>query len=155
MNGLTLSEYSNIASLISVLVAAGALIVAWKQLSKLSNDLRMNSLMAVLEIESEMNSRKEKVDNLISKIKTLELEGKLTNDLKDILKDDLNCALENWFNSVDRLAYCILKEYLEDRNWRSEYRPYIAEIVENNESFFGPGSKYTNIIDINERWKRH
>jgi hypothetical protein len=151
---MTLIDYANIATISSVAVAAGALLVAWRQLSGVRTELRMNSLMAVLEIEAEMNSRKEKVDSIAFKVRTLATEGKLSDDLKDVLTDERGCALENWLNSVDRLAYCILKNYLKDRDWRSEYCDYIQNIVRDNEFLFGAGSRYTNIIDINDRWKR-
>ncbi|MBN1756599.1 hypothetical protein JW877_10375 [bacterium] len=151
---MDLADGANVAIICSVLIAGGALIVAWWQLKGVRDELKMNSLMALLDIEAEMNSRKERVDSINSKIRIYENEGKLTEKLKDILNDTLNCDLENWFNSVDRLAYCIRKDYLKDRDYRSEYRDYIQKIVEKNEQFFGPGSKYTNIIDINEKWKR-
>lgn len=151
---MTLLECANAATIVSVIVAGGALLVAWRQLSGVRGELRMNSLMAVLELEAEMNSRKEKADSVAFKIRLLAAENRLTDDMKDILTDEHKCALENWFNSVDRLAYCIIKEYLDDRDWRSEYRDYIQNIVRDNEKFFGPGSRYNNIIDINNKWKR-
>lgn len=151
---MTLKDFADLATIISVVVAAGALIVAWWQLSGVRTELRMNSLMAVLEIESEMNSRKEKLDSVAFKIRALAAENTLSNKLKEVLTDERSCALENWLNSVDRLAYCILKNYLKDRDWRSEYRDYIQNIVRDNESLFGAGSRYINIIDINNKWKR-
>ena len=151
---MNLIDYANIATISSVIIAIGALLIAWRQLSGVRTELRMNSLMAVLEIEAEMNSRKEKVDSILFKIRTFDAEKKLTDDFKDIFNDEHNCVLENWLNSVDRLAYCILKDYLKDRDWCVEYRDYIKDIVEQNESLFGASSRYTNIIDINDKWKR-
>lgn len=151
---MNLTDWANIATITSVLIASGALLVAWRQLKGVRTELRMNSLMAVLEIEAEMNSRKEKVDSVAFKIRTIDAEKKLTDSLKDIFFDERNCALENWLNSVDRLAYCILRDYLKDRDWRSEYRDYIQNIVRENESLFGPGTRYTNIVDIHNKWKR-
>lgn len=151
---MDLIDWANIATISSVVIASGALLVAWRQLAGVRTELRMNSLMAVLELEAEMNSRKEKVDIVAFKVRTLAAEGKLTDDLKEILSDEQKCSLENWLNSVDRLAYCILKDYLKDRDWRSEYRNYIQSIVRNHEILFGAGSRYVNIIDINNKWKR-
>lgn len=151
---MTLIDYANIATISSVVVATGVLLVAWRQLLGVRIELRMNSLMAVLEIEAEMNRRKEKVDSIAFKVRTLSTENKLTDDLKDILTDESACALENWLNSVDRLAYCILKDYLKDRDWRSEYRDYIQNIVRNNEPLFSAGLRYTNIISLNGRYAK-
>lgn len=151
---MCLTDWANIATICTVFIAAGAVLVAWRQLSGVRNELRMSSLMAVLEIEAEMNSRKEKLDSVAFKIRTYSNEMKLTEELKSVFSDERSCALENYLNSVDRLAYCILKNYLKDRDWRSEYRDYILSIVRDNESLFGAGSRYTNIIDINDKWKR-
>lgn len=151
---MTLASASQIANIIYTLLTAGLLLVAWIQLSKLRNELKMNSLMAILEMESQMNSRKEKVDDVGFRMRNLEIEGKLSDSLKDILSDEYHTAVENWINSVDRLAYCILKKYLEDRDWRSEYRDYVQNLVKEFESRFGAGSRYTNIIDLNNKWKR-
>jgi hypothetical protein len=66
----------------------------------------------------------------------------------------MNAALENWFNAVDRLCFCIKHNYLPEKDWRAEYRDCIANIVKEHEDKFGPSSIYTNIIDINNKWKR-
>lgn len=151
---MDVAEWANIATIITVIVSATAVIVAWRQLSGVRKELKMSSLMAILEIESGMNSRKEKLDTVNFKIRTLKANNRLTKDIAEILNDENSCALENYLNSVDRLAYCILKDYLKDRDWRTEYRDYIQNIVRDHEEKFGAGSRYTNIIDINDKWKR-
>jgi len=148
------AEWVNaIATTVGVIVAIGGVSMAYFQLKNLRKDLKMSSLMAVLEIESEMNKRKEKLDEVNFNIRKLENEGKLTEKLAEILEDENNCALENYLNSIDRLAYCILKGYLSDRDWKTEYRDLIFKTLRDNENKFGTGTFYNNTVKLYENWK--
>jgi hypothetical protein len=72
----------------------------------------------------------------------------------DALERELDGYVENWLNAADRLAFCILKGYLEERDWASEYRPYFANLVRKHRDQFGPDTIYTNIKDLHDRWAR-
>lgn len=140
-----------LATFVMAVVAVIALIVAWRQLTNLGNTLRLNSLSAVLQIEADMNARKERVDEVTEKI----CSGEGTDaNRTDVLQDALDSRLENWFNAVDRLAFCVLREYVPEKDWCVEYRDYISNIVIHHAKFFLPGSRYRNIIDLNNRWQR-
>lgn len=155
---MTSAEIASVVSAISAAVAAGAavaaVVVASKQLEKLNNTLRMNGLMAVLQLEADMTARKMRVDDLAAEIRKEDSKISPNAALITILGDQMNGYLENWLNASDRLAYCILKRYLPERDWRAEYRPYFAELVCDHAPKFGPGSLYTNIIDLNNKWQR-
>lgn len=125
-----------------------------RQLSSIKIQSSVSVLTNVLTIETEMNDRKEKVDDVVAHLRKLEVEGKLDDPLNKIIQDQLNSAIENWLNSVDRLCFCIKKNYLPEKDWKSEYRDYVIDLVKASEGKFGPGSKYTNIIDINSKWLR-
>ena len=139
--------------IIAISTSCGVL-VAWYQLRNLRKELRMNSLMAVLEIESEMNGRKVALDEISYKIRKLEYANELDEKLSEILEDEQESALENYLNSIDRLSYCILKNYLPDRDWNSEYRDLIITTVRESEDKFGAGTYYLNIKDLYEKWQR-
>jgi len=142
------------ATVAAALAAIAATAIAYWQLSNLNKTLRMNALTVVLQLESEMNSRKQRVEEYAAQLR-IEAEGEKPNDrVVAILSDELNGYLENWFNSSDRLAFCILKGYLAERDWKAEYRQYFADMVRSHEDSFGPGSIYTNVIDLNHKWKR-
>ena len=106
-----------IAAVVTATVAVIALEVAWRQLTNLGNTLRLNSLSAVLQIEADMNGRKERVDEVTERILRL---GEITDTNRkeaEVLQDTLNSRLENWFNAVDRLAFCVLREYVPEKDW--------------------------------------
>jgi hypothetical protein len=154
-----------ISGIFSVLISFGILLVAYYQirqvkiqLKKLSENQKNNNLMTVLELESEMNKRKENYDkaNFEFREKNVEFEKEnveWNSDLIDIYNEKIGVAKENYFNSLDRLSYCILHNYLSDKDWRTEYRDTIFDAVDNNENCFGVSSRYRNIIKIYDKWK--
>src|SRR5438093_888738 len=98
--------------------AVVGVIVAWVQLNGIKKGLGFSSLMAVLEIETQMNERKVRLDDCSAEVKRGQADGLLAEKLK-ISARNFDSALENYLNAVDRLCYCILKGYLEDRDWRA------------------------------------
>lgn len=147
-------ELGNMAQWSAAIVGATAVLVAWRQLGNVSKSLRMNSLMAVLQIESEINSRKEKLNELAARIRQEGNKSKPDEGLILILNDQLDAVVQNYLNAVDRLAFCILNGFVPDKDWRTEYRNAIASDVKSYESKFGPSTPYRNILDLNAKWQR-
>lgn len=54
---------------------------------------------------------------------------------------------------LDRLCYCIEKDYISDKDWRTEYRNLLHDIVSNFEDDFGEASSYKNIKKVNNKWQ--
>lgn len=156
---------SAISSALTTILSAGVLWVAYyqikqvkKQLIRLSENQKNSTLMAVLELESELNKRKENFDkeNFELREYNLEIENskkKLNKELLEIFRDKIDVAKENYLNSLDRLSYCILHDYLSDRDWRTEYRDTIFDAVDNYQENYGVSSRYRNTIKIYDKWK--
>jgi hypothetical protein len=142
------------AAVAGVIVALLGVLVAWWQLRNLNTTLRMNSLGVVLQLESEMNARKAKADEIAFKIRQESLAENANIKLLDVLNGHLNGCLENWLNAADRLAFCILQGYFADKDWKTEYRGYFADLVKTHPEKYGPGSIYTNTLDLHHRWQR-
>ena len=143
-----------IATAVAAIAAIAAVAVAYWQLSNLNESLKMSALTVVLQLESEMNARKEKVEEASAKVR-IEAETVGTQSCQlPILVDTMNGYLENWLNSADRLAYCISKKYLKERDWKSEYRDYFQKLVQDHSQYFGPATIYTNLLDLNNEWRR-
>lgn len=144
------------------IIAVGTLIlagVAWFQLKGLNEPLRINSLMAVLEMEAEMSRKKEKYEEAVSARDKMEFQqGKdLTEDYSGFIESFKNAeqsALENYLYALNRLCYCIKKGYLLDKDWKSEYRDVISDVVQKHGDTFGVTTHYTSIQDIYNKWKR-
>jgi molecular chaperone GrpE (heat shock protein) len=124
------------------------------QLFQANKQLKGTTLTNVLSLEAEMNSRKEKIDNINHEIEMLNADKKLTAEMQNIHEKSLEAAIENFLNSVERLCFCIKKGYLNEKEWKAEYRDLITGVVKTFEDKFGKSSKYTNIIDINDELLR-
>jgi hypothetical protein len=143
------------ATCFGVFVALGGVIVAWIQLSGVRDTLKINALMAVLDIEAQMTARKETLDKVSTKIRMAVATDPVSGaKFADILSDERKVALENYLNSIDRLCYCVLKNYFLERDWRTEYRTMLQRTIEENNSEFAAGSPYKNMIDLNNKWQR-
>ena len=142
------------AAVVATATAIVGVIVAYWQLSNLNRTLRMNALTVVLQLEAEMNARKERVDEVAAKIRKQGIKDEPNEGLVEILDEEMQGYLENWLNAADRLAYCILRGYLAERDWKAEYREYFLGLVRDHEEKFGPKSIYTNIIDLSNKWRR-
>lgn len=149
---MTPEWFSAIWTCVGAVATAAAVYVAYIQLGNLNDSVRMTALGLVLQLESEMNARKEKVDESATRVR-LEAAREDSCEL-EIFTDAMKVCVENWINSADRLAFCILRGYLKERDWQSEYRDYFANLIQNHTEFFGPASIYTNLIDLNHKWKR-
>lgn len=168
-----LDVISDIGTALGGVAAGFAVAVAWWQLRKLSTQTAdiakqtgeiakqttLNVLTVVLEMESQLNSRKQKVDEVIHEIKMLPFQGHEQSKLEGICLEKVshqNSAIENWFNALDRLSFCILnyRELLPSRDWKKEYRKYLENAIEKFPDFFKTGSPYKNMIDLYNLWSR-
>lgn len=114
----------------------------------------MSVLSTVLQLESEMNTRKEKLDAAHSAVRREGVARSPNQKVIAILNDEIQGYQENWLNAADRLAYCILRGYLSERDWKNEYRDFFRGLAKEYESSFGPATKYTDIVDLNHKWMR-
>ena len=156
---------SAISSALTTIISGGVLWVAYYQIKQvkiqlkgLAENQKNSTLMTVLELESELNKRKESFDKANFELReyNLELENskkKLNKDLLEIYVDKIEVSKENYLNSLDRLSYCILHDYLSDRDWRTEYRDTIFEAVDSYKEKYDISSRYRNTIDIYNKWK--
>ncbi|OYQ37851.1 hypothetical protein CHU92_07355 [Flavobacterium cyanobacteriorum] len=157
-----ISAYS---SLFSTIISLCILFIAWfqikqvrVQLKNLEESQRNSTLMTVLELESELNKRKEYFDQCSFEVRQynidINLRGENPNsDSLELLQDKIKVSRENYLNALDRLSYCILHKYLLDRDWKTEYRDVIFEVVDNFSECFGVSSRFRSIKKIYEKWK--
>lgn len=142
------------------IIAVGGILIAWRQLGKIQDQLKIavsnqkvDSLKIVLEIETQMNSRKLEFDKASKQVREASL-NKDTDEKMDILKDYFHATKESYFNSLDRLCYCIDKNYIDDKDWKSEYRNMLHETIVEYTDDFNEASPYNNIKNINRKWQQ-
>ena len=154
-----ISAYS---AALSAFISLCILFVAWfqikqvkVQLKSLAESQRNSTLMTVLELESELNKRKEYFDQCSFEARQYAIDKSESPDINSIelLKDKIKVSRENYLNALDRLSYCILHKYLLDRDWKTEYRDVIFDVVDNYSDCFGVSSRFWSIKKIYEKWK--
>jgi hypothetical protein len=141
-----------LSSIITTLLGIIALIFAVRQISQITAQLKISALTNVLSLEAEMNQRKEKLDSINHEIGILHIEGKLSEKIKEIYENKQDAIIENWLNSVDRLCFCILRNYFPEKDWKVEYRDFVKEIIQSFEYKFRADTKYPNILELNKKW---
>ena len=140
-------------SLLGFCIAITQLYNLNKQFKISVENQRRDYLKIVLEIESQMASRKVEFDKIAREIKEYNLNKDISEEKVNILIEYFDTAKENYFNSIDRLCYCINKNYLDDRDWKVEYRNVLKDLVTNYEDDFNAATPYRNIKKINEKWQ--
>lgn len=113
-----------------------------------------SSVMMVLEIENQMNERKSMWDKAATELRQAAAENK-SEDLQIILGEYVETTKENYFNSLDRLCFCISKNYLKEKDWKVEYRNLLNSTIQAYSSDFNSSTTpYRNILDLNNKWQR-
>jgi hypothetical protein len=148
-------------TIFAALVALIAVVVAADQLKNLNNALRVNSLLALLQVEAEMNARADKLDefNLQVMREILTATGDPNIPLLQAMDGRKQALFENYANSIDRLAFCILKncfidEQISEKDWRLEYKVFLDRFVEQHPGLFGPDTSYDNIWKLHQKWQQ-
>lgn len=150
---------NTVAACISALAMIATAIIAWIQLSKMNKTINDSSLMSNFEIEFELNNRKEKLSELRTKIEKYMLEHRDNADAQEvenavqIMNDQYNELLENYLNVFDRLCYYILKDRLNDEDFRTEYREKLNDEIKAFKEYFNAGTRYRNMVKLDQEWQ--
>jgi len=155
---MTPEQLAVIRAATSVIMALTAIIgvsVACFQLAKVSKSLRLNGLLGIVQMEIEMNRRGERLNAIALDIKTESDQPKTKQDSKTLrdLERRMLVESESYLNSVDRLAFCILNQYFKEREWQSEYREFLANVIRTHSEHFQPGTPYNNILKLHDKWR--
>ena len=157
-----------ISNLIPTIISVIALLIAWirarqnkKEIDQMKVSYRNDILRTILEIETQLNERKSEYDR---DLKTIELTNQMfknaSEDQRKMIKEEIeilsrytDASKENYFNAVDRLAFCILGDYIPEKEWRKEYREMINNIVRGSEKDFGTATPHRNIKALYDKWQ--
>ncbi|HEX5104074.1 MAG TPA: hypothetical protein VFV87_09705 [Pirellulaceae bacterium] len=149
---------------VAALVAIG---LGADQLRKVVDALRMSGLGAILQLETDIHARKQRVVESATEIlrANLDLETEPNQIRKQRIEQEIlilskkhDAFTEHWLNSADRLAfvilYCLRKRYFRDRDWKSEYYAYMKDLVDSNPEWFGTHTDYNNVLKLIAKWER-
>lgn len=160
MNDLIDINVEQVISGATLLVAIFALLIARSNLNAILSEVkisaknhRLEHLKVVLEIETQMNERKLELDKASKEVRQYDLRNDKSEEAEEILSDFYESAKENYLNSLDRLCFCIDKKYLEDKDWRVEYRNALLQAIQMFPEDFAEASPYKNIKKVNSLWQ--
>src|SRR5262245_44969060 len=125
-----------IGSFLAGIAALAAIALAQKQLRNLNKTLRQQVFASVIQLETEMNVRKIKCDDAALCLRELIDTPNTPPQKIEAAHDYLQGCMENWLNSADRLAFCILKGYVKEKEWKPEYVPYLRGLIDNHGELF-------------------
>jgi hypothetical protein len=161
-----ITDWLNVGiSILSLLIASIALWFAYRQIRQvnaqllnLNDTFRNSTLMTVLELENELIRRKVTWDSTNFELRQYSIDTEMNQtelnlDVVELIQDKEKTALENYLNSLDRFCYCIIHNYISDRDWKTEYREVVFDIVDNRPEKFGVNSRFRNTIKIYKKWK--
>lgn len=147
-----------ITSIISLVISVIGLPIAFSQIHNLKEQIkiqkenqRTESLKLVLEIETQITAMKMEFDKTSRQIR--ENKNILTDCQRDILSDFFDTAKENYFNALDRLCFCFEKNYVDEKDWRVEYRNVLKNTIDSYPNDFNEASPYRHIKNINKKWQ--
>jgi hypothetical protein len=117
------------ATVVGAVAAIAAVAVANGQLKNLVVSFRISGLAAVLTMEAEMTTRADKLDEFSFRVQLAVSENKIPDEQIELYAKRIAQLTDNYLNSVDRLAFCILKGYLPEKDWRGEYEPIVNGLI--------------------------
>lgn len=130
--------------------------LAAQQLKGLIKQLKQSNFSALLTLEIEMNARKQRVDEAARAVRKLGITKNNVDPEEIVIAYEfLEGCMEDWLNLADRMAFCILKKYLREKDFKTEYRKYFESFITCYPEFFGRDTIYNNIIALCKRWGIH
>ncbi|MDR2120108.1 MAG: hypothetical protein LBP64_04445 [Tannerella sp.] len=144
-----------IVQLTSVIVAAIALCVAWKNLRGLQRSQTLQAQMSLISLENEVRK-----NHIQYKAAVKECDNVNDKDISSLVNKATN-AFEIYITSADKLAALINADYLRDqfpgRDWKKEYSEIFQKVkyYHQSDDKIIPGKEYMvrNIDETLKRWK--
>lgn len=157
---MTLQDWAYVGTIVAGIAGFLALGIAFFQLGGLKKSLQHSNLMAIFNIEFELNRRKEKEAEIRREV-LQKINGRDATQITDSEKDLIRAldgyrkqSYENYLNAFDRLAYFIIKGCFQEEDFRLEYRDMLFDTIEHDsDSMFGTGSRYRNMKKLYDKWK--
>ena len=149
------SAYSQLwATIFQGVAVITALWLALWQLRGLNKTLKLSALSSLLQIETDITARKEKVDSANEQAYHALQKKDADPNAEVMVRAKQNTARENWFNALDRLCLCIRKGYWTDIDWPVEYQDYLADVVKQFPASFDANSPYPHIVALHAEWSK-
>ena len=137
---------------LGILVAAAGVWVANKQLGRAVDSIReavaanrTASLMAVLSIEQLVADARVRFEDANHQLR-IDPTSAATIELQEARR-------EQFLNAVDRLCACIRKGYVDEDEYKADYRDMVFEIVATYPALFAADTDHRHIKHVHDAWK--
>jgi hypothetical protein len=141
--------------IVSAIVAAFALLVAWKNLGGLKRSQSLNAQMNLISLENEVRKNKFEFDNALQNI----AKDNIAEDKREELLFIQKKMYELYISTADKLAYLIASDYLikhfEKRDWKKEYSEIFKDAykIYTTEEGRNDVNQITNIEKLLKQWE--
>ena len=102
-----------------------------------------------------MSRRRDRVGEIaveLHKVASTSSAYQTDRSILDPIVGQFNEAKESYFNSLDRLCFCVIRNAFSEDDLRSDYRDVLKDAINTSPEQFGPGSPYRNILKLYDRW---
>ena len=137
------------------LIAFGALLVAalggylaYVNLLKISQQLKITRWNSLLSFEQDMSTRRAKFLEIAVRLPSITDDQSRT--MTRLMFEE---AKQNYFNSLDRLASCIMNGQFPDEEMRQDYLESITNTVREHHGDFGTATKYRKVMKLYNKWQ--
>lgn len=136
------------------IIAAFGLFFIHKQIKEAVRSNRMSSLMAVLSLEESIAKARLDLSTMAADRAKAALDLSKTPDELKVINQFYEERIEQYLNVTDRLCTCIRRKYVDEDQYRRDYRKWIDEVVSKHKDRFGVDTRHHNIRHVHEKWSQ-
>lgn len=164
---MTFYEIATIViSFVSVIVATTGIYLIYRQLQAMVasiqiaiDDNKNSNLMTVLALEESVSKCRVAMSEAAVKAALIADDEKRKNITEasialTLAKLQYDEKTEQYINALDRLCSCIVRGYIDEEQYRQDYRNGIAETIKNHKEFFGADTRHHNILAVHTAWSQ-
>jgi hypothetical protein len=139
-------------------ITLGGIIIALIQIGKVVKSNSISEVAALLQIESVLGQNRQRIDQATVLMANLNSKrqggGTVLQAEIDAVEIEMNGAVQNYLNSLDRLCACILRGVFREDYAKQDYRDYINAAIETYADHFGGvKDRFHNIRKVREKWR--
>lgn len=128
------------------------------QIHRMTKANSISSVAALLQIESSLSQNRQRIDQAAVAMAhlTARRQSGVTVQPAEIeaCTMEMNGAIQNYLNSLDRLCACILRDILREDHAKQDYRDLInAAIANYKDEFDTVIGRYYHILKLRDRWR--
>lgn len=151
---MTPFEYASIGIAI---LSVGAIFLQLRNMTesikKAAEANKLSNVMVVIQLEQSVADARMFFHQAVDEVaKLAEQTPKPSPETIKRLEHNRNVAREQYLNTMDRLCTCIIRGYVDEKEYREDYRRSITDIIDKFPEKFNADTRHRNIKHIHEKW---